>query len=323
MRDRAQQTQQAPRLAVCAASGLAMIVRTVSLEPYSPSAPDLSRIMLAGTPGALALAAKRELGPLRGGRKGSDTTITTEELVELYERAHLLPTSMEAVGFQSALTQGPVQRRRFTSCATDKLTCGEADELWCVEPLLEWELVSNLLVLAVAISLSETLSAAPGAHVLDPEGPLIALPLAHDPSERLRVTTGVLDEAQRLPLLHRVESALGGLCVRSRVRGRALVEVICTDDERGRENVMSAIDSALGRGSIVICDGLPRIEAKSATERIWTTITSSRNVRACRCAVCGRYFVTSRAGSQPCTCSMACKDRRRRQPTGSSACAPS
>ena len=42
MRDRAQQTQQAPRLAVCAASGLAMIVRTVSLEPYSPSAPDLS-----------------------------------------------------------------------------------------------------------------------------------------------------------------------------------------------------------------------------------------------------------------------------------------
>ena len=293
-----------PMFITDASTGLVLVCRKTEVTEPRVTAATLSSLLLAGSPDELVAALKPKLGPLR-----PTDQLSAAEIRRMQAAGILLPSSAPVVSQQSCLTQRPVaapkQRQMGEVLLSD-------DTQLVLEPLLEWELVVNLLSVAIALALGRDLIGAPGAKTLDQERRLVAVPLCHDPTYRLRTSAGVLDQTAQLPILTTLKRALKGLVTSSHTSEKHALELVCPDAPEERQLVLDSIDATLGRGRVSTEDNALKLRSDTATSRLWLAMVSGADIRLARCEECGRYFAAARHGSSPKTCSSSCRNRRHR-----------
>lgn len=289
-------------VAIDARTGLHVVVRPL-VTGSAVSAPEVGALLRANDVFGL-LGAISELPPLYpsliDGRVAD-----ADELRERARAGALLRRVPELMHMEGRLLQlrharGGTPGRPLPSLSE---VAGRG-ELFVVEPLVEWALVTNLVTLGLSFGDAGVAAAVLGDFYLPYE---LDVPVCHNPGYRMMVgdMPRTLDERVSLPLLARLRSG-GGVRLRGSASTKSLHLNICGDYHSIRDAVLSAVEGTLSASGFV-CEGRPIRVPDGAAAGLWVAATSPRDVRLYVCEGCGRLALGPARGKGSKYCSNACR----------------
>lgn len=289
------------------ATGLHVIIRLFD-DPVPAGGPTLSAILRAGEAADL-LGCVDGLDSLYPSRV-KPRAVTIDELFRMLADGRITRSVPDLMQREGRLLQARFSRGRRSSVAPtpEQLAhCGGG--FVTIEPLVDWALAANLIVLALALGSEEAWSAILGEYLFDDE---VRVPICHNPGYRLTTPyrEGPLEVSSALPLLASVLRS-GELDVVQNSGTRMLELRARGTRESISEGVLVGIDRALGASRFEL-DGRTLAVPDGVAAKLWDCAVRRRDLRVYVCQNCGRLAAGPARGNASKYCSNACRADRAR-----------